>query len=121
MRGKRVFCPGEKCKNAWKYANRIGKIERQKLNTSENIAEQIKNIPDSIGEYPTIVGQLTRVTTTADQCVRIQIDVPLERVKVDTIQYLNRSVVLAFIEDNGKEEKSERSGDKEEEADGMFD
>ena len=34
MRGKREFCPGDKCKNAYKYAKRTGKLETGKrLNT----------------------------------------------------------------------------------------
>lgn len=27
MRGRREFCPGERCKNAYKYAKRTGKLE----------------------------------------------------------------------------------------------
>lgn len=106
MTGKREFCPGEKCKNAWKYANRTGKLKNK-----ENQKNIPKGVPNKIGKFPTIVGQLTRVTTTADQCVRIQIDIPVERVDVDTIQYLNRSVVLAFIEENEEKNKEYKPKD----------
>lgn len=34
MKGKREFCPGEKCKNAWKYANRTGKLGNFKTTDS---------------------------------------------------------------------------------------
>lgn len=35
MTGKRQFCPGDKCKNAWKYAKRTGKLEKGKGVTGE--------------------------------------------------------------------------------------
>lgn len=100
MKGKREFCPGDKCKNAWKYANRTGKLDKKE---NQKKAES-KNGTDH-GKYPTILGQLTKVTTTADQCVRIQVDMPVESVKLNMIEYLNHSVVVAFIEDGNDEKK----------------
>lgn len=105
MKGKREFCPGDKCKNAWKYANRTGKIE-----TKKNGTEIPQNIPENISTLPMIVGQMVRVTTTADQCVRIQVDIPIERVGFDVIKYLNRRIVVAFINDD--EENSKKDTDK---------
>jgi hypothetical protein len=99
MRGKREFCPGRKCKNAWVYANRIDKTEKK-----ESVKNQ-KDIPDDTSKFPTVIGQLTKVTTTADQCVRISIDIPVENIEVDVIQFYNQKVVVAFIGGNEKEDK----------------
>jgi hypothetical protein len=103
MRGKREFCQGEKCKNAWKYANRTKKLDKK-----ESVNKNQDKTETNNGQFPTIVGQLTKVTTTQDQCVRITVDIPVESVNVDTIQYLNKNVVIAFIEENGKEEKTNK-------------
>jgi len=96
MTGKRKFCRGEKCKNAWKYAKRTGKLKNKQKQTDKG------RIPNTV---KTIVGLLTKVSTTADQCLRVQIDIPVDRVKFDTIQYLNQSIVIGFIDDIKEDEK----------------
>ena len=98
MNGKMEFC-SKKCRNAWGYANSHGKLDKR-----EQKDEPQKTVQ-------TIVGQLTKVSTTADQCVRIQIDIPVERVKFDVIQFLNGRVVVGFIEGNENEKRN--SGEKE--------
>lgn len=105
MQGKREFCPGEKCKNAWKYAKRTGKLEKK------NISDEI---PDENNTVHTLLGQLTKVTTTADQCLRIHVDIPIERVKFDTIQYLNQTLVIGFVDGGAEEdEQKEQKNGKE--------
>jgi len=92
MKAKQLFCPGDKCKNAWKYAKRTNKLDK-------------KEDAGGIKPVQTLIGQLTKVSTTADQCLRVQIDVPIERVKFDTIQYLNQKVVIGFVDEIGEDEK----------------
>lgn len=50
MSGKREFCPGEKCKNAWKYAKRTGKLEKVNGVNDEIIAPSIIGIPEGLNE-----------------------------------------------------------------------
>jgi preprotein translocase subunit YajC len=98
MEGKKKFCPGRKCKNAWVYANRTGKLKNKKKQI------EITKTPDTV---KTIVGLLTKVSTTADQCVRIQVDIPVERVTFDTIQHLNQKVVIGFVDETKEDKKDE--------------
>jgi hypothetical protein len=105
MRGKREFCPGDKCKNAWKYANRTGKLKKKEIqdDTGENL-----------NTVKTLIGILTKVTTTSDQCLRVQVDIPVERVNFDTIQYLNQKIVLGFVnEEKDKQDKKDTSEEKD--------
>jgi len=46
MSGKREFCPGERCKNAWKYAKRTGRLEKGKrVNEKQNLnGDSLPNI-----------------------------------------------------------------------------
>jgi hypothetical protein len=106
MAGKREFCPGRKCKNSWIYANRTGKLKNKK-----KIKEK-KNVPSNIRNFPTIVGQLARISSTADKCLRLYIDIPSEIIKLNTAQYLFCNVMVAFIEESEKKEdkKKETSG-----------
>jgi hypothetical protein len=97
MRGKKVFC-SEKCKQAYKYAKNTGKIEKK-----NSVNDSKDNIPDDQYKFPNLIGQLTKVTTTVDQCVRITVDIPVENVNFDVIQYFNQNVVIAFIGENEKE------------------
>lgn len=100
MNGKQVFC-GNRCKQAYKYANKTGKLNKRKI---DKIKPTI-----SKNKIPNLVGQLTKVTTTMDQCLRIQIDIPVEKVGFDTIQFLNQMVVIGFVQnDEEKEYKPQR-------------
>lgn len=101
MNGKREFCPGDKCKNAWKYARRTGKTGKREIdNDNQNVVK-------------TLIGQLTKVTTTADQCLRVQVDIPFERVTFDTIKYLNQKIVIGFVNDIEETEKKEEHNPKD--------
>lgn len=97
-RGKRLYC-SDKCKKNYENALR-GKPKPPKLNY----------IPENINDSSvhTVLGQLTKVSTTADQCVRFQIDVPLDQVKIDTVQFLHQTVIVGFVpieQDNGAPEE----------------
>jgi len=105
MNGKREFCPGEQCKNAYKYSKRTGKLGKKSLP---------KEVPSKTKPINTLVGLLTKVTTTMDQCLRIQVDVPVEKVKFDTVQYLNHTIVIGFIEEDGKKAKEQAESGKDE-------
>jgi len=103
MNGKREFCPGEKCKNAWKYAKRTNKLDKRAISDRD------------INTVKTLIGQLIKVATTKDQYLRVQVDIPVERVNFNTFQHLNQKVVIGFVDEinDGKDDKkTDKTGKK---------
>jgi hypothetical protein len=105
MNGKKEYCD-KKCRKKYEVSQRRGKLSKKKFidgltgDESQNIVE-------------TLIGQLAKVTTTADQCLRLTVDVPIEKVNFDTIQYLNQKIVLGFVNDIKESDKKEEPEKKE--------
>jgi|ADurb_H2B_02_Slu_FD_contig_31_2125803_length_936_multi_5_in_0_out_0_1 hypothetical protein len=104
---KTLYC-GPKCKKGYENSLR-GKPKGKGVERTRDISDMSA---DEISTVHTLLGQLTKVSTTMDQCVRFQIDVPVERVKFDTIQFLNQTVVVGFVDGDPKErsEQEEKNG-----------
>lgn len=105
---KALYCD-PKCKKSYENSLRGKKKVANGVRTQPGDID----IPDGNAVH-TLLGQLTKVTTTADQCLRVHVDIPIERVKFDTIQYLNQTVVIGFVDGGaGEEEKKDGKEDRE--------
>lgn len=95
---KSEYC-SKSCKKRWEN------LQRGKPN-GRDVDESVS------GENPvhTLLGQVTKISTTADQCLRIQVDVPLERVKFDVLPYVNQTVVVGFVENGVEEDQEQETG-----------
>ncbi len=45
-----------------------------------------------------VKGQIVKIQTTADQCVRIVVDIPNELAPADIIKWLNSTVSIQIVE-----------------------
>jgi hypothetical protein len=103
MTGKRMFCDN-RCKTNYMNAQRRGKLQKKEM-LSEGIKKEKQNTVN------TLAGILTKFSSTPDQCLRIQVEIPVERVGFDIIQYLNQKVVIGFIDkidnETGNQKKDE--------------
>lgn len=104
MNGKREYCD-KRCKKNYENAKRRGKLSKKKF-IDELTGYELQNV------VKILIGQLAKVSTTADQCLRMQVDVPLELVKFDTIQYLNQKIVIGFMDEKKETDKRDNEPGK---------
>ena len=104
MNGKREYCD-KKCKKNYENAKYRGKLIKKEF-TDEQTDNENKTV------VKTLVGQIINVQTITDQYLRIKIDIPVERVNFDTIQYLNKKIVIGFVDEEKENNKKDKEPEK---------